>query len=255
MASSNELATTESHVTLARALASPDKATRDKTMKTLVKYLASLEDLTDLEMLKLWKALYYCMWLSDKAPIQLELATLLSTGLFRSFRSPTLAYKYIRMFYRTLLREWHMLDQHRINKFYTLIRLMLREMLLHMCLKRWNESTVTLLLTILQEEVFAKLPNGPRLHVADIFLEELWISSNGGETVDTKVFLRLMAPFLQIIASCLDPVFQERVSKQVFAAFAGRYARELSDQPMDDDDEETVLPRQLFEAVRHQPHT
>ena len=209
-------------------------------MKTLVKYLASLVELSDLEMLKLWKALYYCMWLSDKAPIQLELATSLSSELFRSFRSPTLAYNYIRMFYRTILREWHMLDQHRINKFYTLIRLMLREMLLHMCLKRWNETTVTLLLTILQEEVLTKLPNGPRLHIADIFLEELWIASNGGETVDTKVFLQLTAPFLQvglriilpiliqplthqppihptphvfnqIIAGCLDPVFQERV--------------------------------------------
>ena len=206
MASSNELATTESHVTLARALASPDKSTRDKTMKTLVKYLASLVELSDLEMRKLWKALFYCMWLSDKAPIQLELATSLSSELFRSFRSPTLAYNYIRMFYRTILREWHMLDQHRINKFYTLIRLMLREMLLHMCLKRWNETTVTLLLTILQEEVLTKLPNGPRLHIADIFLEELWIASNGGETVDTKVFLQLTAPFLQVGLRIILPI-------------------------------------------------
>lgn len=41
-------------------------------------------------------------------------------------------------------------------------------------------------------------------------------------------------------------------SKQVFAAFAGRYARELSDQLTDDDDDEaTALPRQLFEGVRN----
>lgn len=43
------------------------------------------------------------------------------------------------------------------------------------------------------------------------------------------------------------------ISKQIFAAFAGRYARELNDQPADVDDEdneETVLPRQLFELVR-----
>ena len=39
-------------------------------------------------------------------------------------------------------------------------------------------------------------------------------------------------------------------SKHVFAAFAGRYARELSDRQVDEDDEEIVLPRQLFEMVR-----
>ena len=77
--------TTESHVTFARALASPDKSTRDKTLKVLVKYLRSLPSMTDLEMLKLWKALYYCMWLSDKPPIQAELAGALSSDVFSNF--------------------------------------------------------------------------------------------------------------------------------------------------------------------------
>ena len=101
------LKTNENHVTFARALACPDKKTRDKTLKTLVNYLAELDQLSDLEMLKLWKALYYCMWLADKVPIQMELAGALSSELFRSFSNIELAYNYIRMFFRTLMREWH----------------------------------------------------------------------------------------------------------------------------------------------------
>ena len=229
-ATTDDADTTESHVTFARALASPDKSTRDKTLKVLVKYLRSLPSMTDLEMLKLWKALYYCMWLSDKPPIQAELAGALSSDVFRAFQTPALAYTYVRMFYRTLLREWHMLDQHRINKFYVLMRLVLRETLYHMHLKRWHADTVGALLTILEEEVLGKTPNGPRLHVADVFLEELWRATDGGASVSTRVLLRVFAPFLRAVAAAPDAVFQDRVSKHVFAAFAERHARELGDQ-------------------------
>ena len=62
---------TTDQLTFAKALASPDKGTRDKTVLSLVRYFSkNNNDMTELEMLKLWKALYYCFWLSDKVPIQ-----------------------------------------------------------------------------------------------------------------------------------------------------------------------------------------
>lgn len=160
----------DSHVTFARALASPDKEIRDKTLKSLIKYASSLKEITDLEMLKLWKALYYCMWLSDKAPIQQELAGSISE-LFHSFKSKDVGMLYYRMFYRTMIREWSLLDQHRINKFYYLIRLMLREGLLSMQKSGWTEEGINGLMNILEEEVLTKTPNGLRLHMSDIFLQ------------------------------------------------------------------------------------
>jgi ribosomal RNA-processing protein 1 len=156
-------ATGDSHVTFARALASPDKEIRDKTLESLIKYASSLKEITDLEMLKLWKALYYCMWLSDKAPIQQELAGSISE-LFHSFKKRDVGMLYYRMFYRTMIREWSLLDQHRINKFYYLIRLMLREGLISMQKSGWTEEGI-------EEEVLTKTPNGLRLHVSDIFLQ------------------------------------------------------------------------------------
>lgn len=162
--------TGDSHVTFARALASPDKEIRDKTLKSLTKYASSLQEITDLEMLKLWKALYYCMWLSDKAPIQQELAGSISE-LFHSFKKKDIGMLYYRMFYRTMIREWSLLDQHRINKFYYLIRLMLREGLLSMQKSGWSEEGIDGLMDILEEEVLTKTPNGLRLHMTDIFLQ------------------------------------------------------------------------------------
>ena len=160
----------DSHVTFARALASPDKEIRDKTLKSLINYASSLQEISELEMLKLWKALYYCMWLSDKAVIQQELAGSISE-LFKSFKKTNIALLYYRMFYRTMIREWSLLDQHRINKFYYLIRLMLREGLSSMHKQSWSDESVYGIMDILEEEVLIKLPNGLRLHMSDIFLQ------------------------------------------------------------------------------------
>lgn len=144
--------TNESNVKFARALASPDKTIRDKTIVTLIKYVSSLQELSDLEMLKLWKALYYCMWLSDKQAIQQELATALS-NLFKSFKVHKLAILFYKMFFQTMHREWTLLDQHRVNKFYILIRMMIREGFQYMYSKKFSQSSVESILDVIEEEV------------------------------------------------------------------------------------------------------
>ena len=106
---------------LARALVSPDEATRKKSVKALEKYIKSIVEFTDLEMLKLWKALFYCFWYSDKSPIQIQLANSISM-LIHHFSTTNLALMFFRSFLQTMMREWHFIDQYRINKFYNLIR-------------------------------------------------------------------------------------------------------------------------------------
>ena len=217
------VSTGDSHVTFARALACPDKEVRDKTVVSLINYVAGLQNITEMEMLKLWKALYYCMWLSDKALIQMELAQAL-TGLFNSFKERDFAVLYFGIFFRTMVREWTLLDQHRINKFYTLIRLMLREGLSSMHKNGWTAESMDSLLDALEEEVLVKTPNGIRLHIADIFLEELMIVTKGD--INTDAFVRALRPFFGAVQGCLDTSFQERVSNKIFSAFVKTFARE-----------------------------
>ena len=49
-----------------QALASNDKEVRDKAVAALSRYLASAKDISELEVRKIWKALFYCFWHSDK---------------------------------------------------------------------------------------------------------------------------------------------------------------------------------------------
>lgn len=54
----------------ARALSSVDWHTREKGLQALIRFLAIREDLSDGDLLRLWKGLFYCFWHSDKVPVQ-----------------------------------------------------------------------------------------------------------------------------------------------------------------------------------------
>ena len=110
-------------------------------------------------MLKLWKALFYCFWYSDKVQIQDELADSLSKFIHK-FVDTKLAIMFFQMFFRTMLREWLHLDQYRINKFYNLIRFVIREAFryLQKCHK-WSKKQLGSMLQCLEEEALQKSPN------------------------------------------------------------------------------------------------
>jgi len=73
-------ATTEADVTgkskFVRALGSTDYQTREKGLQALTRWMVHKENMTELDMLKIWKGLFYAFWHSDKAPVQVR---------FRSF--------------------------------------------------------------------------------------------------------------------------------------------------------------------------
>jgi hypothetical protein len=129
-------------IKLAKSLVHPEKEIRDATIVSLKQYLTNLEQVDEVEMLKLWKALFYCYWLVDKQPIQQELAENLSclisssSSIVWTGSSPSVpaveALKknemilcYIKCFFLILLREWSYLDFHHMNKFYLFIRIFL----------------------------------------------------------------------------------------------------------------------------------
>ena len=233
----------EDEVKFAKALVNPEKDSRDQTLTKLRKYVAAIKTFDDMEMLKLWKALYYTMWLSDKQPIQVELAQSL-TDLTQVFSTVELQLLYIRMFFRILLREWFHLDQYRVNKFYTLVRMMFRNVLGMIAKAGWASETAAQLISIVDEEVLQKKPNGVRFHIADIFLPELHNISGG--KINTKDFLIVFRPFLNSVLRLDDNnVFIERVYKEVLFKYASHFAAELATSA--DASEET--PALLFAAV------
>lgn len=214
-------------IELAKALANPiDHEKRYMTVNTLQSTLSSLKSpMSDLQMLKLWKALYYCMWLCDKTPIQKELGDKLSSFIHH-FSKHKIVLQYITIFYKTILREWSLLDQHRMNKFYLLLRSMIFASFEYIRNNNYKQKYIRDLVTAIDMEILQKTPNGLRFHIADIYLEELYSSTKGN--IKTNTFLELIQPFLMALKKTApgQGVFTDRVASSIYVKFLEKYAKE-----------------------------
>lgn len=71
---------------------------------------------TEADFMRLWKGLFYCMWMSDKPLIQEELAESLS-NIVHCFDSMETALLYTKCTLKTLATEWFGIDRYRLDKF------------------------------------------------------------------------------------------------------------------------------------------
>lgn len=90
-------------------------------MESLTLFLRSRSDLSLVELLKLWKGLFYCFYHSDRPLTQQALARALSYSLVPSLPHATL-HRFLRAFWITIGREFHSLDRLRLDKYLFLIR-------------------------------------------------------------------------------------------------------------------------------------
>jgi len=224
--SSSEANLYTDEVKFAKLLVHPDKAVRDDTLLSLQRYLQSVTSFEAFSMLKLWKALYYCLWLADKVPIQQELIGRIAS-LTTVFPSVDVSVLFLQQFFRILFREWSSLDQYRVEKFYSLIRSMLNKILAMIVDSRFSTDLMDRLLQLLYCEALVKRPNGIRFHIADIFIEELHKATEEGGAIKTTAFVALLQPFLRIVSNVTEQgVFSDRIYKQVFTKFLVEYSIE-----------------------------
>lgn len=104
-----------------RELASSDKKLRDKATDSLVQFLRSRTDLSLIELLKLWKGLFFCFYHSDRPLTQQALARNLSYALVPTLPRASL-HRFLRAFWITISRDFHSLDRLRLDKYLFLIR-------------------------------------------------------------------------------------------------------------------------------------
>ena len=130
-------------------LAHTEKAVRDRTVASLSSFLASREEMPQLEMLKVWKGLFYCMWMADKAPVQNELSENLAR-LVHDFQGD-LGLEFVRAFLVTMEREWGGIDVLRMDKFYYLIRRVVRELFSYAARREWADGTAEAVAGLLAE--------------------------------------------------------------------------------------------------------
>ncbi|KAL1646890.1 hypothetical protein SLS58_003025 [Diplodia intermedia] len=159
-----------------RQLAANDKRIRDKALDSLRRYLDGKTGLSEIELLKLWKGLFFCMWQSDKPRTQQQLAVELA-ALVDILPLDT-ALDFLDAFWTTMAREWVGIDRLRMDKFLFLVRQYLHSSFRLFARQRWqNTAALERYLDILRETPLnptdPKVPNGLRLHVLDIYIDEL----------------------------------------------------------------------------------
>ncbi|KAI9738937.1 MAG: hypothetical protein M1818_005251 [Claussenomyces sp. TS43310] len=158
-----------------KQLAANDRPTRDAALASLKTYLSGRRTLAPLELLKLWKGLFYCMWMSDRPRTQQALANDLAT--LPSILPAETAVPFLRAFWQTMAREWTNIDVLRMEKFLLLTRRYLGAAFELMGERGWSDEAIDKHLSLLKEiplnVLDVKIPNGMRYHVIDIYVDEL----------------------------------------------------------------------------------
>ncbi|TPX11530.1 uncharacterized protein E0L32_007741 [Thyridium curvatum] len=115
-------------------LASSDRKLRDQSLASLRTFLSARRAssaLTLLDALKLWKGLFYALWMADRPAPQQALCNDLA-GLLDHFDEGTAVRVWLAAFWATMAREWTGIDVLRMEKFLLLVRRVLEAELRYM---------------------------------------------------------------------------------------------------------------------------
>uniref|UniRef100_A0A087XNZ0 Ribosomal RNA processing 1B n=1 Tax=Poecilia formosa TaxID=48698 RepID=A0A087XNZ0_POEFO len=211
-------------IQLAQRLASNERTVRTKAMKKLRKYISARSlraagGFTGDELLKLWKGLFYCLWMQDK-PLLLpkeELSNQIST-LIHSFQDLDKQLMYLESFFQTLKREWTGIDRLRMDKFYQLVRFMFRQSFDVLRRRNWESSAVGKFLELLKYHLLQKdseTPSGLLLHILDLYMTEL--AAVGAEELTADQNLIFIEPFCRKAAKTKNHALFSAICKSLFS--------------------------------------
>ncbi|KAM4560704.1 ribosomal RNA processing protein 1 homolog B [Fundulus diaphanus] len=212
----------EPEIQLAQKLASNEKAIRTKAMKKLRKYISARSQraaggFNGDELLKLWKGLFYCLWMQDKPLLQEELSNQIS-ALIHSFHDIDKQLMYLESFLQTFKREWTGIDRLRMDKFYQLVRFIFRQTFDVLRRRRWESSAVGKFLMLLKSHLLqndSEVPSGLLLHILDLYMTELAAVGAAELTADQN--LTFVEPFCRKAAKTKNQTVFSAICKSFFS--------------------------------------
>ncbi|KAI3830354.1 hypothetical protein MKW92_030883 [Papaver armeniacum] len=198
-------------------LASCNKSTRDKAIKLLKSWFPSQPEVSDEQMRKIWKGLFYCVWHSDKQQVQLELINNLSS-LLVTFDDLNLSVQYFEVFLITMRREWSGIDYLRLDKFYLLIRKFLHQFFNLLKKNGWDIEVMERLMGVLEVKTLFSADgypaHGVNYHISEIFFEEF--KAFIPLSLDVFKFDVLVKPFLLVLKKSTDKIFLNKIRTGMF---------------------------------------
>ncbi|PVG00915.1 Nop52-domain-containing protein [Serendipita vermifera] len=208
---------------LGKELASVDKKTRDAAVKSLRNFLATTAErpLPKLEMTKLWKAIFYCFWLSDKPLVQQELSSSLA-DLVLVIPSSHESLQFLRGFWETIVREWSALDYLRIDKYYLLVRKFVNASFRLLIRENWDVKAMEEYSSIMSGRggplypEDRKIPTSLGYHLADIYNEELNKAMAANPEAAPVPLVPLFTPFFKLISLSTSLTTYNRFHSSLF---------------------------------------
>ncbi|KAF4109504.1 ribosomal RNA processing protein 1 homolog A [Onychostoma macrolepis] len=212
--------TQEAEIVFAQKLASNEKPVRSKALVKLRKYISARserpEGFREEELLKIWKGLFYCMWMQDKPLLQEELSTKICR-LLHSFRTLDSQFLYFKTFLQTMKREWNGIDRLRMDKFYQLVRFVFREVFEMLKRQKWESSVVSEFLQLFSSQLLqssSAAPAGFVLHVLYLYMTELALV--GSAELSAEQNQTFIEPFFKTMAKTKDRVLLKAIGSNIF---------------------------------------
>ncbi|XP_052348794.1 ribosomal RNA processing protein 1 homolog B-like isoform X1 [Oncorhynchus keta] len=213
----------EPEIQFAQRLASNERPMRTKAIKKLRKYIRVRSQkiqggFEGDELLKLWKGLFYCLWMQDKPLLQEELSNHIS-GLIHSFQNIQSQFMFLETFLQTVKREWTGIDRLRMDKFFQLVRFVFRNTFEMMKRKEWETSVVTSFLELLTTQVLhssSGAPCGLQFHILDIYMTEL--AAVGSAELTAAQNMTFIDPFCKTASKTKDRILLRAICSSIFSA-------------------------------------
>ncbi|XP_043711827.1 ribosomal RNA processing protein 1 homolog B-like [Telopea speciosissima] len=231
---------------LAKQLASCDRKTRDKALRTLKAWLPLQHQVPEDEMKMIWKGLFYCVWHADKRPVQLELINRLASLLVSL--DLVVSLHYFEVFLLTMRREWSGIDFLRLDKYYLLFRRFMHNLFLLLKKNSWDIELLNRLMGVSEEKILMandKFPaRGVNYHISEIFLDEL----RPFLPITREALDVLLSPFFSVMIKSSDTVQLNKIKSCLFGCLL-RNGRKLLELRKAGDDVDSTDEAVLFGTI------
>ncbi|KAK8815347.1 hypothetical protein WA158_003559 [Blastocystis sp. Blastoise] len=198
---------------MGKMLTHVDKEKRDEAVKLIQKNVCSIKKTTEINMMKLWKGLFYTFWMSDKPAVQEELADTLA-NFIPKFSNEEMADLYVHCFWVTIYREWGGIDKLRMDKYCYLVRRILREGLVKLKTNQYKSEEIKKFMDDLFQEFFYKEGTGCAILITYSFMNELATSN---PKISNTIFIKFAVCFIELMEDTkISPVVTRSIATNIF---------------------------------------
>lgn len=209
---------------LCHQLASCEESTRSQALRGISKlFKQTKQQAEDLKLLKICKALYYMLWMTDK-PINVRSMAVSVVELQEKFPQRKNRFSFFLCLFRSLSMEWPSLDKNRLDKMLLFVRITVASLLELLNDGKWDEQELLEFSNIVLDSqgIFHTRSPGLAFQFIQAFMDEMegnmkeLQERNLWNKIDEMDYLLLMVPFLRLVMILENEQLVDTLSVHLF---------------------------------------